>query len=192
MDETAENLWLNEQQLAAWLQMQGIDTSGWGEGNAKTVADLWLELTQGDCVLEHDPVRRQVTVVRVFFWQDGRLLLEIEQRLENGRSRHRYRPPSEKLKPGESPFMAARRCLQEELGLSENQFHLDIASHRRYETAAISPSYPNLLTRYTFHDIEASSDYLPKDAPFWRNNAAHAVGDPVIAHQWDWRLMEKA
>ena len=184
--EDIKSHWPDPQQLAHWLHAQGIDTAGWGQGNAKTVADLWLELVQGDCLLEMDPVRRRVEVVRVLIWQNGRLLLEIEQQLENGRSRHRYRPPSEKLKPGETPFMAASRCLQEELALSDNQFQLDIDSHRRHETAEISPSYPNLLTSYIFHDIEASSDHLPA-VPFWRDNAAHADGDPIIAHQWDWR-----
>lgn len=178
--------WPNAQRLAAWLDTQGIDTDGWGQGKAKTVADLWLEMVQGESVLETDPVRRRVEVVRVLIWQNGRLLLEIEQLLDNGRSRHRYRPPSEKLKPGENPLMAARRCLREELGLADSQFTIHAGSHRRHETAEFSPSYPGLLTSYLFHDIEAVSDTLPNHA-FWRDNAAHAQGDPVQRHLWDWR-----
>jgi hypothetical protein len=184
------NDWPEPQQLADWLAVNGVDTSQWGVGNAKTVADLWLELAQGDCVLETDPIRRWVEVVRVLFWQNGRLLLEIEQLLENGRSRHRYRPPSEKLKPGESHLTAAHRCLYEELGLRDDQFQLDIDSHRRHETADISPSYPNLLTNYVFHDIEAHSDHLP-DHAFWHDNVAHAQGDPVLRHLWDWRPVQQ-
>ncbi|MFO7539206.1 MAG: NUDIX domain-containing protein [Chloroflexota bacterium] len=188
--EAVKRAWPGPTQLAHWLQAHGIDISRWGQGNAKEVADLWLELVQGDSVLETDPVRRQVTVVRVLIWQNGRLLLEIEQLLANGRSRRRHRPPSEKLKPGESYATAARRCLQEELGLADDQFHLHLDSHRRHQTAAISPSYPHLLTSYTFHDIEAESDHLPS-AAFWRDNAAHAQGDPVQRHLWDWRPVDK-
>jgi hypothetical protein len=187
---TATLIWSDPQELAEWLQMQKVDISQWGEGNAKAVADLWLELVQGESILELDPVRRRVEVVRVLIWQDGRLLLEIEQLLENGRSRHRHRPPSEKLKPGESYLSAARRCLHEELGLTDDQFHLHLDSHRRHETAEISPSYPHLLTGYTFHDIEVESDYLPSYA-FWRNNIARTQGDPVQRHLWDWRPVDK-
>jgi hypothetical protein len=184
--EVAKNLWPDPQQLGDWLRAQGVDTSQWGEGNAKEVADLWLELVQGESVLEMGPVRRRVEVVRVLIWREGSLLLEIEQLLANGRSRQRLRPPSEKIKPGESYLAAARRCLHEELGLADGQFRLDPDSHRRHETAEISPSYPHLLTSYLFHDIEASSDHLPPHA-FWRKNEAHAQGDPVQRHLWDWR-----
>jgi hypothetical protein len=182
--------WPEPQQLADWLQAQGVDTGQWGEGNAKTVADLWLEIIQGESVLETNPVRRRVEVVRLLLWQNGRLLLEIEQLLANGRSRHRYRPPSEKLKPGESYLTAARRCLREELGLIDGQFSLHPDSHRRHETAEISPSYPHLLTSYIFNDIEVESDHLPPRA-FWRDNTAHAQGDPVLRHLWDWRPVDK-
>jgi hypothetical protein len=88
--------------LTLWLAARGISTQGWGAGLAKSAADLWQEIEAGESRLEDDPPRRVVEVVQVWVRDTaGRVLIEREQELADGRLRARNRPPSEKLKPGE-------------------------------------------------------------------------------------------
>ena len=171
--------------LQGWLAGHGIFTAEWGQGQAKSVADLWVEVVCGESVLVVDPPRRLVQVVQIEVWQDGRRVLEAEQEMEDGRFRPRHHPPSEKIKPGESVQEAALRCLAEELGVEKTAVtflpHPPTTQHH----LADSHSYPGLLTEYTLHTIHVAVIGLPT-APFWRDNRAAAQGDPVRRHRWEW------
>jgi hypothetical protein len=94
-------------QLNDWLTAKGIDTTCWGSGGAKSVENLWCELAEGESQLQDEPPLRLVQIVNVLIRAGNRLLVEAGQ--EFGESQYRYRgmPPSEKLKPGESPVQAA-------------------------------------------------------------------------------------
>jgi hypothetical protein len=173
-------------ELAGWLVAAGIDTTAWGEGESKRLIDLWVEYASGEAAFEDDPPVRLLAVAEVVIRRGDAILMEIEQQFDDGRRRARSVPPSEKMKSGESPLAAARRCLREELGLTEADTTLD-PEYKLTEGTADSPSYPGLLTRYRFHTFEATSDGLP-DEDFYRENAA--PDDPIRRHRWGWRLKE--
>ncbi len=169
--------------LVAWLAAAGVPLERWGQGGAKTPADLWAELASGETTLTDDPPRRAVTVVQVLIQRGERQLTELEQEMADGRRRARGWPPSEKLKGGEGVLGAARRCLLEELSLVVPDAALYEAMPP-YDRAVDSPSYPGLVTIYHVHSVAATTDALPDD-DFWLDNTASA--DPVRRHLWGWR-----
>lgn len=170
-------------ELAVWLTESGIDTAGWGSGASKGVADLWAEYTSGETTFQDDPPLRLIEVAETIIRRGDTVLMEIEQEFADGRRRARLLPPSEKLKAGEVPRVAALRCLREELGLSGTEVTLDEKPNLT-EGVADSPSYPGLQTHYRFYTFEAMTDVLP-DEDFYRDNVAS--GDPVRRHRWGWR-----
>jgi hypothetical protein len=176
--------YINE--FVSWLDQHDIDTSMWGEGNAKSVIHLWDEVSSGEVTLLDDPPRRIVHVVQVVIRRGRQVLLEAEQIMENGSRRFRNQPPSEKIKSGETYVEAAYRCLQEELGVSLESIQLLPENYTSRTELLDSFSYPGLLTEYTFHMVEAIVPDLP-DEPFWRGNEAVLAGDPVKRHRWEWR-----
>jgi hypothetical protein len=171
--------------LRRWLAARGIATSHWNSGPAKGVDDLWREVAAGESVLLDNPPRRSVEVVMIWARDEaGRLLIEDEQEMADGRRRKRERPPSEKLKPGEDYANGARRGLAEELGLAPEAVTLLPDTYRRREQTLDSPSYPGLPTCYTLHEVDAVIRGLPS-GDFSRDNTAPA--DPVRRHWWTWK-----
>jgi hypothetical protein len=150
----------NPADLSAWLAAAGIDTHTWGQGEAKRPADLWTEYQSGETSFQDDPPARVLAVAQIVIRRDGRILIEVEQEFEDGRRRARGLPPSEKLKRGEEPRAAARRCLREELGLEASAVALGDSS-RVVEETALSPSYPGLPTRYRFHVLRPRPTACP-------------------------------
>lgn len=175
------------EQLTAALRADGIDTAQWGVDAAKTVADLWQELCAGEAELHGPPLVRVVRgVVRVIVRRGDAILIEAEQVFRDGRVRRRDTPPADKLRPGEGYAAAARRCLQEELGVAPGAVTLIEATYRRDEATYESPSYPGLRTQYIFHVVEAQVATLP-DADFWTDEAASNAEDAVARHHWIWQ-----
>lgn len=173
-------------ELQIWLNDNGIDTLLWGKDGAKQVVDLWDELVGGETAVTSPPPLRLVHVTQLHIRKGDQLLLEVAQELKDGQRRSRNRPPSEKMKPGESYKETAVRCLQEEIGIPAEAITLLPATHKQTQKERNSPSYPGLLTQYTFHTVEAQIEGLP-DQDFWRDNQAHGSGDPVKRHLWGWR-----
>ena len=169
-----------------WLSASEIDTTFWGEGNAKSLANLWEEYISGEIHFMDHPPCRVVDVVQIFICRERQILIEAEQELENGRRRFRNQPPSEKIKPGETYLQAATRCLQEELGMPLDALSFLPETHQCRQETTNSLSYPGLVTEYTFHTIKARVEGLP-DEEFWVENTAVKAGDPVVRHLWVWR-----
>ncbi|CAN6176813.1 unnamed protein product [Urochloa humidicola] len=106
--------------------------SSWGVvPGTKTLLNLFLELSHGDCTLidllpantaaAPPPPPRVVRAVHVATVRirnrRGARLVEAGQLLSDGTVRRRgSRPLSEKMRPGESPEAAAARAVREELG----------------------------------------------------------------------------
>lgn len=174
-------------ELAEWLTAAGIDTTGWGQGAAKQLADLWNEYKSGETRFADEPAVREVTVVEVVIKRDEYILVETEQVFRDGRRRIRLRPPSEKVKGNEAPRAAVLRCLREELAIESQEASLGEKGAVTEQTF-LSPSYPGLPTRYIFHTFDAFIDKLP-DADFYTIN--NAADDPVRRHHWGWRLPDQ-
>lgn len=189
----------SSRELELALVASDIPVADWGQGVAKSVADLWLELQNGETTLsfateDGSILYRQTQVVELLIQREDETLIEAMQELENGERRYRNRLPSEKIKADETPFLAARRCLHEEFSLAEVQLEaiqitieqpveqpVDLVDEKLHS----SPSYPGLNTLYTLHRARiVGCDFPAHD--FATENRAHAEGDPVKAHHWHW------
>ncbi len=175
---------VNQAELEVFLVNHGIDTSMWGTGQAKHVHDLWNEISAGESRLIAEPLRRVVQVVKVIIRKGDQLLLEAEQELADGRRRKRRQPPADKMKPGEDIITAAKRCLLEELNVADEGLQVLAQTHREAVKLIDSPSYPGLVTLYTFHYVDAIVPGLPVSG-FWIDNNG-GENDPVKRHYWVW------
>lgn len=178
------------EELKEWLSRFGVNTAVWGKEGHKSVNNLWQELQKQDAILQETPPMRRVNVVQILVRRGNRLLLETVQELATGDKRYRNLPPAEKIKSGETPLDAAARGLYEELGITRDRIQFDPSSHSTRTFISESPSYPGLLSQYTFHDIEATVEGL-SDEDFWHDNLSYQDGDPVKRHFWAWRTDEQ-
>ena len=180
------NQFANFNALEAWLGRHGIEYERWGRNTSKSLRNLWQELEAGEVQLKESPPLRLVDVVQIIIRREGQILVEAEQEFLNGQRRFRNQPPSEKIKPGETALDAARRCLQEELGVPSERTVLYPESHQQHQTNTNSISYPGLPSQYNFHLLEAAVFGLPVD-DFWRENKTDGLVDPIKRHRWTWQ-----
>lgn len=180
------------QELREWLVERRIDLSQWGVGEAKSLIDLWNEIRKGDTQLSDNPVCRRVNVAVVFIpsaetdqQSQSQYLIETEQVMADQRIRPRGWPPSEKIQEDEPLPDAAKRCIEEELGISNQAVKII----RQIPDARIelrhSPSYPGLITEYRLHVVEAQVQGLPQRA-FETEEERKDDTDPVRTHRWSW------
>lgn len=173
--------------LKGLLAAHGVDISGWGRGEAKQVEHLWAELAVGEAQLQAEPLRRVLPgVVQVIIRRGDRILIEAEQVMQDGRRRARNIPPAEKMLPGESSVEAAIRCLQEEFAVGREDIEIVEAGAATRQDERMSQSYPGLLSRYTFHQVEARVRGLPRTG-FWTTERADGTEGAVRQHRWEWQ-----
>lgn len=175
------------EELALWLEQRGVPTNGWSRGQAKSVTDLFQELEAGECELRTSPLKRVLRgVAELLIAQGDAVLIEARQEFGDGRYRKRGTLPAEKMRAGEDPLTAARRCVVEELGRPAGA----ISSLERVSTRQVakeSQSYPGLLTEYTFHQVAVAVDGLPAGDFATSELRSRATDDPVEKHFWTWR-----
>lgn len=162
----------------------------WGVGSGKTFGDLLREIGYGETVLEVQDCQliRKLDIVVIFvFTKDGRWLLEDKQQLSDGRIRKRRFPYiSEKLRIGETPFIAAIRALREETGgyiVGNKEQFIDgkeylLSEDHAYNTG--SSSYPGLKSEkrmfsfaYIIEEKEYKKRYIEVDS-----------GGVITSHVW--------
>ena len=139
--------------LISLLSEHGIDTSLFGQGQAKTLSHLLKEVEEGEAVFEVESgvLRRVISLVSIQIQSPyGEQLVEDRQVFKDGRVRERgLTALAEKFKPGEDRIVAARRALQEELGVSaeiaDTLVFLEGGTEEKVKT---SPSYPGLISVY--------------------------------------------
>ncbi|CAL5040451.1 unnamed protein product [Urochloa decumbens] len=196
--------------LAAFLRprLPPQALSSWGAvPGTKTLLNLFLELSHGDCTLidllpaatpappSAPRVVRAVHVMTVRIRnRRGARLVEARQLLSDGTVRRRGpRPLSEKMRPGESPEAAAARAVREELG---ERARVRIGEEARGEARVEereSASYPGLPARYVLHAVDAEVvDGVPEEGEFETEEAGEDHGDAgagaitVKRHYWEW------
>lgn len=148
--------------LKKQLESAGIDTAGWGTGEAKTLAHLQKEIESGETILitgEAGKLLRRVTVGGVDIYYecpDGKKyrLKEARQVFKDGRERCRDlgQAVSEKMKLNENPKGAMVRGIREELGISGQ---IALTETGIDEQTITSPSYPGLQSQYTRYKFRA-------------------------------------
>jgi hypothetical protein len=176
--------------LATWLNDRlpsGI--SHWGTApGTKRVANLWMELVEGEIVLEDAyPPRRTVHVASVHIKNDaGDVLIEAHQEMADGSIRHRNRPLSEKMRPGEDIETACFRGISEELGCQlgcRSRVKIVPNSYRQKLEERESLSYPGLLTSYVIHSIDVTIEDLPQTGFYTVEDemaSKHINGNPPL------------
>jgi hypothetical protein len=178
------------EKLHALLEAGGVDTLQWGNGNAKSVGDLWAEIVAGESRIRTPPLQRVVLgVVNVLICQGEHVLIETRQVFASGLTRQRHLPPAEKMQPGERPIDTAMRCLHEELGVEYDAIAIVATSYPHRREVRLSPSYPGLSTEYTFHTLEAHVQGLPAHdfATYEYSADGHAW---IMRHDWTWRRVQ--
>ncbi|CAN6192790.1 unnamed protein product [Urochloa humidicola] len=197
--------------LAAFLRprLPPQALSSWGAvPGTKTLLNLFLELSHGDCTLidllpattsppplpPPSPPRvvRAVHVATVRIRnRRGARLVEAGQLLSDGTVRRRGpRPLSEKMRPGESPEAAAARAVREELG-GGARVRIGGGEVARVEERE-SASYPGLPARYVLHAVDAEVvDGVPEVGEFETEEAGeddegNAGAITVKRHYWEW------
>lgn len=183
----------------------------------KNVHNLWLEIAEGETLLADSvpPIRTvEVAIVRIVR-NDGKVLIESHQEMSDGALRHRNRPLSEKMKPGESVEAAVIRAVKEELGSLlqvrdlENVHNIDQrdfisvqekvrilpGSYVKKVEERASASYPGLPACYVLHRVDAEVEGLPEDefsteeASEYGDMDDNCILDSAVSckkHFWKW------
>ncbi len=179
----------HQAELEAMLASGGVDTLQWGQHKAKTVAHLWREIVEGETHMQEHPLQRIVRgVVEVMVQNGGRTLIETQQAFSDGLIRSRQIPPAEKMQPGERPVDTAIRCLREELAVDPSAVEIVDATHEARHEIQLSPSYPGLETRYTFHRVDVRVDGLPDD-DFSTDEYSSDGTELRLRHSWSWQSL---
>lgn len=174
-------------ELIQLLVAGGIDTSDWGNGNTKSVDDLWTEIVAGESRLRMRPLQRVVRgAVNVLIRRGERVLIETRQVFASGMTRQRHIPPAEKMQPGEEPMDTAIRCLCEELGVARHDIEIVASAHLPRREVRLSLSYPGLTTEYTFYIVEAQVKGLP-DNDFETHEYDAEGRTWIMRHDWSWQ-----
>ncbi len=179
---------MDKHELVALLQRNGVDTSLFGTGPAKTLEHLLKELHEEETALIEDStgLTRLTSVLRIDVLctvnGKGYRLREDRQEFKDGRVRKRSFlscSVAEKLKVGEKPNIhAVLRALREELGIT----YVSSATKVRTSTSEEeSPSYPGLQARFTNHDWVVA--ICPKD--FRREGYTEVQSDKTTYFVWD-------
>lgn len=172
--------------LHQWLLTLFLDLDNWNRGQAKSVGHLFDEINNGESSIQLKPPLRVVNVVQVLVSHDGKYLLELEQELDDKRTRKRNIPPSEKMKPGENCLDAARRCLLEELQIADKDIEMlsdECKAIYRYRN---SRSYPGLRTKYCIYQVKVYVKNLPVEGFWTEEKAKHGVQEITRRFYWGW------
>ena len=181
----------HQEDLQALLDAGDIETSQWGHNKTKTVDDLWREIVEGETQMQDQPLLRIVPgVVEVIIRQGDCMLIEVKQEFRDGLTRSRNIPPAEKMKPGERYIDAAKRCLDEELNITASNIEIIESTHKTWTEVRDSPSYPGLLTQYTFHTVEARISQLPED-DFYTDEYSQDGTELMLRTYWSWRIVQQ-
>jgi len=173
-------------QLKDWLTSHSINTDLWNCNQAKSIERLYEEILKGESYIQDEPSMRIVNVVQVLVKKGDNYLLELEQEMEDQRKRKRHIPPSEKMKPGEDCLFAAKRCLKEELGTTDNDIQLLSGLCEPTISERNSRSYPGLRTQYRLYHVEVDVKNIP-DENFWTKETSIVNGKEIIRHHyWGW------
>lgn len=189
--------WLNESgpglellELRAYLLRHGIPVEEWGRGSAKGIEHLAEELGSGECrlVSERGVLYREIEFVMCWIlyvspegvWR----LVESKQVFKDGRVRVREKDSSvsEKMRPGEDPFLCLVRGVEEELGIRLAPDQVEALSFLQEERE--SGSFPGLATRYRGHRFRC---YL--DRSQWRPTG-YLERQPDKTTHFSWVLEE--
>lgn len=185
----------DEDELSRFLTAHGVDTSGWGSGQAKRVSDLSKEIKSFETRLivgSDGKVARHLRVVKVAVRDPEipeRVLVEATQILPDGRERRRNILLCEKAMGEEDWQVAAIRGIEEELGsilgkVKDKSVKLLKDTFTEHIVQSDSQSYPTLPTFYTYITVDANVTGLPRDS---FETIEPRGDDTFLVSKWEWR-----
>jgi len=138
------------------LEDHNIDTSRFGIGQAKGLAQLVGEVASGAAVLmldatEHKKLVRVVELVALRIRAPGnqpQLLIETSEKFADGRSRTTNRLPGTKKEPHENTKQTCDRIVKEMMNLGKAKVVFDFKAKEAFEKREDSVSYPGVTTVY--------------------------------------------
>jgi hypothetical protein len=154
----------NLEHLNQTLNDYDINPNNWGNGDTRTLKELYKEIVDGETELTEvdGELIRTVTVVGIVVTCNDFKLKEDRQEFTDGRIRHRDLSVScaEKLIKGETPKQAAVRCIKEELGIEIHE--RELTPHVSHSNKDLSSSYPGLKCIYHRNpfDYEMKMEYF--------------------------------
>jgi len=147
--------------FSSMLMDHNIDVAKFGQGQAKRRDQLASEVRSGSARLmldatSHKKLVRVVDIVllRIRSPDNGRLLIETEERYPDGRKRETNRLPGTKKEPYENTKQVAERILQDMLNMPCNAAKFELTRVERHEEETESPSYPGVRTVYRKEMVE--------------------------------------
>ena len=151
-------------QLREYLIQSGIPLEKWNIESAKSLEDLFREISRGETTLSTNTsgLVRSTSVVRIdVYYKDDHHVLwrlkEDKQVFRDGRERSRPRKSAiaEKCLRNEDPLAAAARALSEELAIHRP---LTLTPEGQHQETRVSRSYPGLLSQYTVYSYRVTLD----------------------------------
>ena len=177
--------------LHQWLLTLPLDLDSWNSGQAKSVGHLFNEIIDGESSIQLKPPLRVVNVVQVLVSLEDKYLLELEQELDDKRTRNRNIPPSEKMKPGEDCLDAARRCLLEELQIFDQDIEVLSDHCKASYKYRNSRSYPGLRTKYCIYRVKVFIKDLPAEGFWTEEKSVHGGKEIIRRFYWGWGHLKK-
>ena len=184
------------EELRRIMENCGINTSMYGQGQAKSIDQLFKEIEEKESCLYIVPNRKLIRGVSVIIIilrrSDGRYLREYKQFFHKTSNRDEYTRKrksfvAEKRMAGERVDDAVKRALGEELELNEGDAIL--TSHHRCVEERESMSYPNLTTSYD--TMYVLMDLKEKVKPIAEQDCFDITeyfndGSPRLTTTWKW------
>lgn len=152
------------EELTEFLDKHGVDTTRFGQNNAKTLQEFSTELIKGEASL----MQRDGQVIRVvdivcLLLHKGQDLLVMTWETHPDKTKHKLNLlPGAKRRPDENQFLTAQRILKRQLKLDENCVNLNATDVKILEEEKDSHSYPGMHTLYRKRIIMAEL-HFPDD-----------------------------
>eukprot|EP00747_Dinoflagellata_sp_TGD_P203476 gnl/TRDRNA2_/TRDRNA2_77105_c0_seq1.p1 gnl/TRDRNA2_/TRDRNA2_77105_c0~~gnl/TRDRNA2_/TRDRNA2_77105_c0_seq1.p1 ORF type:complete len:357 (-),score=60.89 gnl/TRDRNA2_/TRDRNA2_77105_c0_seq1:40-1110(-) len=143
---------MKEDQLQVFLEACNVDTSSFGQENARTLEGYSRELMMGESALMRDAEGGAVRLVDIVVLKivdplTSRILVQSRQKYPDGTMKELNRLPGTKRRPEENHFVTAQRILSRQLHIDANLIHFK-KDFDFYEQEALSVNYPGLRSVY--------------------------------------------
>merc|ERR1711959_306229 len=133
------------------LKSRGVDVSSFGQGEARSLAELAEEMCQGESILMETPkgdvVRVADTVLlRVQDLSTGNILVEAVHVAADGKETQPCRLPEAKKRPSENVFNTARRIVVAVLKMGEDDVYVRLGKKELIQEEQRAAEYPGIPT----------------------------------------------
>jgi len=152
----ANNEKANVHTLELQLRSHGINTDGFGKGEAKRLDQLAAEIHAGSSslLLDASQVKKLTRVVDVVLLRINapgnkqKIFVETGEKYADGRKRNITRLPGTKKEPHMNSKQMADRIVAEMLDVGDAKVNFDFTTKEVFEELEDSPSYPGVQTVY--------------------------------------------